>query len=173
MKMKSDAWYALHVVSGQEMEVASAVGRLPGCIASAPLDELYMGVSEERRPLMKLVPLFCGYVFVRCQLTSAMFYRLMAIPDVLRLLGLSAAGDLPEPIPDNEIWWLEYDQKYQGCIGISDAVRNAEGHIEIVSGALKALEPYIKKINARQHYAIVELPIGGTVHRLRLGVVVR
>ena len=173
MKMKSDAWYALHVVTGQEMEIASAVGMLSGCIASAPLDELVVYDSVKRKHSMKYVTLFPGYVFVRCPLSPEIYYQLVATPGVLRLLGVTAAGDLPEPIPDGDIWWLEYDRNYQGCIGLSDAVRDAEGHIEIVSGALKALEPYIKKINARQHYAIVELPLGGTVHRLRLGVVVR
>lgn len=173
MKMKSDAWYALHVVTGQELEISGAVGMLPGCTASAPLDELVAYDSVKRQHSIRYVTLFPGYVFVRCSLTPETYYQLVAIPGVLRLLGVTASGDLPEPIPDDDIWWLGYERDYQGCIGTSDAVRDAEGHIEIVSGALKALEPYIKKINARQHYAIVELPIGGTVHRLRLGVVVR
>ena len=173
MKMKSEAWYALHVVTGQEMEIAGVAGMLPGCTASAPLDEMVVYDSAKRTHSMRYATLFPGYVFIRCPLTPETYYQLIAIPGVLRLLGVTAAGDLPVPIPDEDIWWIGYERDYQGYIGLSDAVRNAEGHIEIVSGALKALEPYIKKINARQHYAIVELPIGGTVHRLRLGVVVR
>ncbi|MPL94049.1 hypothetical protein SDC9_40197 [bioreactor metagenome] len=173
MKMKSEAWYALHVVTGQEMEIAGVVGMLPGCTASAPLDEMVVYDSAKRTHSMQYATLFPGYVFIRCPLTPETYYQLIAIPGVLRLLGVTAAGDLPEPIPDEDIWWIGYERDYKGCIGLSEAVRNAEGHIEIVGGALKTLQPYITKIVARQHYAIVELPIGGTVHRLRLGVVVR
>ena len=113
MKTKSDAWYALHVVTGQEMEIAGVVGMMPGCTASAPLDEMVRYDSEKRKHSMIYATLFPGYVFVRCPLTPEIYYQLIAIPGVLRLLGVTAAGDLPEPIPDEDIWWIGYEREYK------------------------------------------------------------
>lgn len=99
-------WYALYVASGQELEVACAVGRLAWCEASAPL------VKYDYRGAWRIEPLFGGYVFVHCDLTPALYYQLIDIKGVIRILGVTPGGQLPEPIPDDDMWWLDTLQAY-------------------------------------------------------------
>ena len=163
-------WYALYVASGQELEVACAVGRLAWCEASAPL------VKYDCRGAWRIEPLFGGYVFVHCDLTPALYYQLIDIKGVIRILGTDFHGNLPEPIPDTDMWWIDTMQAYSltsMVIGESEGRRGANGKVEITSGFLREIPQYITKINARQHYAIVELPIGGSVHKLRFGIDVK
>lgn len=160
-------WYALYVSSGQELEVACATGRLAECEASSPL------VKYDYRGAWRIEPLFGGYVFVHCDLTPALYYQLINVKDVIRILGVDPYGQLPEPIPDADMWWIDTMQAYSltsMVIGESEGRRGERGRVEITSGFLSEIPQYITKINARQHYAIVELPIGGTVHKLRFGI---
>lgn len=160
-------WYALYVASGQELEVACAVGRLAWCEASAPL------VKYDYRGAWRIEPLFGGYVFVHCDLAPALYYQLIDIKGVIRILGTDIHGNLPEPIPDKDMWWIDTMQAYSltsMVIGESEGRRGANGKVEITDGFLLEIQQYITKINARQHYAIVELPIGGSVHKLRFGI---
>ena len=76
-------WYALYVASGQELEVACAVGRLAWCEASAPL------VKYDYRGAWRIEPLFSAYVFVHCDLTPALYYQLIDIKGVIRILGVT------------------------------------------------------------------------------------
>jgi len=160
-------WYALYVASGQELEVACAIGRLAWCEASAPL------VKYDYRGAWRIEPLFGGYVFVHCDLTPTLYYQLIDIKGVIRILGVMPGGQLPEAIPDQDMWWIDTLKAYSltsMVIGESEGKRGANGRVEITSGFLKEIPQYITKINARQHYAVVELPVGGTVHKLRFGI---
>lgn len=165
--MTTSKWYALYVASGQELEVACAVGRMAWCEASAPL------VKYDHCGKWRIEPLFGGYVFIHCDLTPALYYQIMDIRGVIRILGITPGGELPEPIPDKDMWWIHSMQAYSltsMVIGESEGRRGANGRVEITSGFLIEIQQYISKINARQHYAIVELPIGGSVHKLRFGI---
>lgn len=171
MQTKKSSWYALYVVSGQELEVAGEIGRLAGCEASSPLVK-YAHHGRDWR----IEPLFGGYVFIRCELTPEIYYQLISMSGVIRMLGISPGGQLPEPIPDDDMWWIGTMQAYSltsMVIGASEGQREPSGNIRITKGFLAEIPQYITKINARQQYAIVELPINGTMHRLRFGIVIR
>ena len=160
-------WYCLHVMSGQEQEVATAAAGIPGCKSSAPLLE-----RDDRYGRRVFVPLFAGYVFVQCDLDRLLYHKLIDIDGVIKLLDVSPGGELPEPIPDRDLWWIDAlcGDARNGVIGRSHVYKTPSGGLIVRDGILQLFADYVTKVCLRQHYVLVDLPVGNTIHRLRFAV---
>ena len=166
MPMLSSHWYALHVATGSELEVAAEISAMPDIRADAPLiaRKRRIGPGEWETTYQQM---FAGYVFADCILTARRYYRMLRVPGVIRMLGVSPTGQLPEPIPAADMWWIDC---LDGVMDVSRGVRDPDGRVRIVSGILLRYEPYITDIDVRQHTATVALSINGQPHQVRFAL---
>ena len=74
-------WFALHVRTGEERDVALAVYGLGDADSLLPVEHYTTRGQERERILMP------GYVFVGCIMTADMWQRLRHLRGVLRILG--------------------------------------------------------------------------------------
>lgn len=92
-------WFVLWVLTGAEKDVLREAQGVPGVKeAIVPMERLNFrkdGAWEEREN-----PTIPGYVFVRCAMDSAIYYRLRGIPRVIGWLG---DGMWPTIVPEQEM----------------------------------------------------------------------
>lgn len=95
-----DNWFVLWVLTGKELEALRRVRQIPGVQeALVPVETLLYrreGAWEERESVM--IP---GYVFLRCRMGSAIYYRIRGIPHVIGWLGTDSMW--PTIVPEGEM----------------------------------------------------------------------
>lgn len=155
-------WYVLQVKPGMDKEVAEAL-RLHGVTALAPEEQRLI----RRRSVWITEPrlLFSGYVFVRAEYTDHLYYVLLGIPGVLRILR---ADGRPAPLSDAEAAYIV-------CLGwelLQPSVvrRLPDGEGQPISGPLMDLNPDTYRINWHRRRAIVTLTILGDAHEIELSI---
>lgn len=103
----------------------------------------------------KLLP---GYVFVRSKCIQELYQEFKHIPMFTKLLGKE--GEQFIPLPDYEVDWLEQIMvmSTQGIeVELSQISVLGDGEVTILSGSLKNIEGYIKKIDLHRRIAKVEV----------------
>jgi transcriptional antiterminator NusG len=143
--MKS--WHALHVLTGAELDVLTAVRGL-GITAIVPMEmrlERRGGRLKER--LHIYVP---GYVLVNLELTPGAYYAVKATPGVIRWLG----GGHPDTIPDEQMRIMLALSAHGETMKPAKAAR-CGGRSEITSGPLRTLSPKIVSVDARNGRATI------------------
>lgn len=92
-------WFVLWVLTGSEKDVLREALKGPGVDEGiVPIEHLLYrkdGAWEERESVA--IP---GYVFIRCRMDSAIYYRLRGIPRVIGWLG---DGMWPTIVPEHEM----------------------------------------------------------------------
>jgi transcription antitermination factor NusG len=93
-------WFVLWVLTGKELDVLRKLRQTPGAQeALVPMEAIYYrreGAWEEREST--LIP---GYVFLRCRMDSAIYYRIREIPHVIGWLGTDSMW--PTIVPPEEM----------------------------------------------------------------------
>ena len=124
-------WLAVQVHAGREFVTASAI-RYRGYQEFVPSYE--KRCQRFNHEIIKRLPLFAGYVFVRFDVENAQ--PLITAPGVVRFVG---AGDCPTPIEDSEIEALQIatasGRKCGPCL-----FADAGQQIEIQHGVLAGLK---------------------------------
>ena len=112
-----------------------------------------------------------GYVFVSCGGTVAEYYRLVAIPNAIRLLP--GKGEYT-PVPENQMAWILALSNGGKPWGISTAVNlpadkvssaNADGPLKVVAGPLIGRERMILNWDRRRRRAKIRVDV---LNRTRL-----
>jgi len=142
-------WYVLYVNTGSEDDVKKVILR---DIPKVDVRVFKNEKVERKDGITKIVirPLFPGYVFIKCLLTDQIYYKLVEVPGVIKILGTRSKLNYgnPSPVPDCEMdRVLGYTTG--DVIKVSEAVIQ-NGKIKILSGALLGKERFIKKVNTRK-----------------------
>lgn len=154
--------YVLQVQTGKELTVRKLLEQ-QDIVAYVPRERIEIRKGGLWSKMIKL--LFPGYVFVDIDYSAEMFHIINPISGVIRFLGL------PTPLPQREadmILWLA-----NGGEIIEPSPLTVDGDNITCEGFLTGHEDDIKRLNARQKKASVEVRFGGKVHRANIGVEIK
>lgn len=158
-------WFVLHVRTGAESDVLNVLQRdLPYLQSFVPqriLNECSGGTWK-----MVTRTIFPGYVFIETFMDAEMYYRLIAIPGMIRILGNELG---PVPVPENEMRTVLMLARNGKPLDISELYVEGD-EIKITSGPLVGLEGQIIKIDARRYRAKVNINLMGEPRVVELGV---
>lgn len=144
------SWYALHVRTGEESDVAMDVYQLGDTDSLLPIERyVSRGGAERERVLMP------GYVFVGCMMTPDMWQQLRHLRGVLRILG-----DPYEAIPEEQM--ASVMALYWHGVNGTQVVRE-DGVTRVIGGAIMEVSHEITCADERQGIVTVALNLpGGT-----------
>ena len=148
------AWYALHVRTGEERDVAMAVYGLGDADSLLPVEHYRVQGKERERILMP------GYVFVGCIMTPDMWQRLRHLRGVLRILG-----EPYEAIPQEQMTAVMalYWHGVQGT-----RVVRQNGKTEVIGGPQLEVRHPITCADSRQGVITVALDLPGGVREITM-----
>lgn len=142
-------WYVLHVNANCEDDVKHVITRdIPKIDVRVFKEE----IIEFKQGMKKTVHrnMYAGYVFIRCILTESIYYKIVTIPGVIRVLGTrNVNAGTPTPVSDKEMKEILGYSQNDELIKISEAVI-IDGKIKILSGPLLGKEQYIFKVDKRK-----------------------
>lgn len=166
-------YYVIQVASGMEDRVEEQIGVLierelyGRCFH--PIRHVKKKIRGEWRELReKLLP---GYVFIVSDDIEELYLRLRYVPAFTKLLGKD--GGQFVPLPEHEVEWLK---KITGSSGnnmeaeISRISVSKDDVVTILSGPLKNIEGYIKKIDLHRRIAKVEVDFMNRKTVIHLGI---
>lgn len=154
--------YVLQVQTGKELTVRRLLEQ-QDIVAYVPRERIEIRKGGLWSKMIKL--LFPGYVFVDIDYSAEMFHIINPISGVIRFLGL------PTPLPEREadlILWLA-----NGGEIIEPSPLTVDGDNITCEGFMSGHEDDIKRLNARQKKASVEVRFGGKVHKANIGVEIK
>lgn len=154
--------YVLQVQTGKELTVRRLLEQ-QDIVAYVPCERIEIRKGGLWSKMIKL--LFPSYVFVDIDYSAEMFHIINPISGVIRFLGL------PTPLPEREanmILWLA-----NGGEIIEPSPLTVDGDDITCEGFLAGHEDDIKRLNARQKKAAVEVRFGGKVHRANIGIEIK
>jgi transcriptional antiterminator NusG len=158
-------WYVLHVYTGKENDVVNVLSRqLLQCKSMVPrrlLRERKNGIWQN-----KIRNLFPGYVFIYTDINVAMYYKLTALPYVIKILGNDRG---PQPVPADEINPILRWHGSGDPLGISGMYVEG-GYIPVIDGPLQGMEGQIIKVDARRQRAKVNISLMGQPRVVELAV---
>lgn len=165
-------WYVLYVNTSTEYNVKKVINRdISKCEAKVFNEEIIERKQGINRIVNKL--LYPGYVFVNCELTEEIYYKLVTIPGVIKILGTrNIGGGAATPVPEkemNEI--LGYIDKNE-LIKISEAII-IDGKIKILSGPLLGKERFILKLDKRKGRVKVHTRLFDTAKPVYFGITIK
>ena len=157
-------WYVLQVLTGRERDVCEALRR-KGVRARAPAQRMEIRrrgrwQSEERL----LLP---GYVFVGVDYSAALFHIVSPVAGVIRWLGLERGE--PQALETREAlrWRLDSAETLEP----SRVLFLPDGTWHVLDGPLAAFAGDVVRMERRQRRAWVLTQLGGSVQRIRFGVI--
>lgn len=142
------AWYALHVRTGEECDVAMDAYRLGDTDSLLPVERYVLRTGAERERV--LMP---GYVFVGCVMTPDMWQRLRHLRGVLRILG-----DPYEAIPEEQM--ASVMALYWHGVSGTKVVR-VGGVTQVVDGAIMEISHEVTCADERQGVITVMMDLPG------------
>ena len=156
--MSSKEWYALHVKTGSEEDVALDVYGIGDADILLPIEEFTIktskGVRQRRRVLMP------GYVFVGCVMTPSVWQELRHLKGVLRILG-----EPYEAIPQEQMTNLV--ALYWSCVQGTKVLR-VDGETQVLEGALMEVQHTITCADPRQGIITVQLDLPGGIREVTM-----
>ncbi len=161
-------WYVVQVHSGTEERILLQCEKK---ISDAGMERCFIPYYEEKRKIkgnwsVQKKILFPGYLFVISDDLTSLYQELKGVIGLTKLLG---TGDEIVPLKQEEI---EFLQRFGGE---EQVVEMSEGIIEndkviILSGPLKGLEGYIRKIDRHKRKAYLEMPMFGQIQNIEVGL---
>ena len=165
--MTNSNWYVLRVLTGKERDAADKIQSLPEAQALVPMR--LMLEQRHGQWIEKTRSMYPGYVFLHLpHLDADLYYRLMAIDGIIRLLGSSAV--LPSPVPPEEMTAVLALGGEGKPVGVSQAIRLPSGRIKVLDGPLRSIPGRIIKVDARRRRATVALSLMGTQMPVQLAL---
>lgn len=152
-------WYVVHVKTGEEQKIAEK-------LSSTGFRTL---VPAENRPVrsggswgQKEYILFPGYLFLQMCYNAENYYRLKAVPGIIKLLN----GTLSYL----EVEWILLLSGQDGRPLEPSLVRTVDGSLEIEAGVLKNFQSRIIRLDKRSRRALIEISICGEKKEIQLGI---
>lgn len=158
-------WYVLQTRTGGEENVRAAL-RSAGFPALAPME--HRTIHKGGGWTLKDYSLFPGYVFVNLDYNAENYYRVMALPGVLRFL---CTGGSPSPLTYLEAEWITSLRGPEDSPLEPTKVRLREdGSVEILSGILRQFTGRAIRYDKRSRRATVELTVCGQPKQVTLSI---
>lgn len=161
-------WYVLQVHGGTERNIALQAEKI---IPKDILESAFVPYYEEKRHVQgewKMIRkvLFPGYVFVITEDICKLHQWLWKLNGFTKLIGI---GKEILPLTEKEVWFM------QRLGGNEQIVRLSEGIIEndkvyVISGPLRGLEGYIRKIDRHKQKAWLEVDMFNRTQRIQVGL---
>ncbi len=154
--------YVIHAAGGKECSVCSELIRADMAayvpIETALIRREGMWTKENRL-------LFPGYVFLAAEIIPDVYYHVKKTDGVIRFLGSPPTA--LSPSEQCRIEWLCNDglKLEPSLIVVSET-----GEIKALNGILKGNEKLIRRYNRRQKKVVLDIPIGGKKHTVKLSV---
>lgn len=125
-------WYVLQVLAGQETAVRDAL-HIMGIRAAVPQEERLL--RKNGGWTSRIYTLFPGYVFLSLEYSAENYYRVKAVPHVLRFLGFS--GLSPSCLTHLEAEWLRLLSNGGEPLKPSRVEELPDGSVRIMEGVLQ------------------------------------
>lgn len=156
-------WYVLQVLTGRERDVCGELqrvdiqGRAP---AECRMIRRRGAWREEERLLLP------SYVFAGLDYTAATYHQAVAIPGVIRWLGMASGA--PQALTEAEVlrWGLDSPSTMRPSTVLFEG-----GRWCVVDGPLLRFVGEIVKMDRRQRRATVVTRLGGSEQTIRFGIV--
>ena len=158
-------WYVLQVSTGQETAVREALEGL-GVRAAVPREERL--IRSGGGWTTKVYTLLPGYVFLALEYSAENYYRVKAIPHVLRFLGPN--GLSPSYLTHLEVEWLRLLDNGGELLKPSRVEELPGGGVRIVEGVLRNFPISSIDYDKRTRRAKVEISLCGEPKTLTLSV---
>lgn len=158
-------WYVLQVSTGQETAVRDALQGL-GIRAAVPREE--RAIRNGGGWTTKVYTLLPGYVFLALEYSAEIYYRVKAIPHVLRFLGPN--GLSPSYLTHLEVEWLRLLDNGGKLLKPSKVEELPDGGIQIVEGVLRHFPVRSIDFDKRARRAKVEISLCGQPKTLTLSM---
>lgn len=154
--------YVIHAAGGKECAVCSELIRADMAayvpIETALIRREGMWTKENRI-------IFPGYVFLAADIAPEIYYHVKKTDGVIRFLG-SPPTALSGTEQARIEWLCNNGLKLEpSLITVSDT-----GEIKALNGILKGNEQLIRRYNRRQKKVVLDIPIGGKRHTVKLSV---
>lgn len=156
--------YVLQVRSGFEISAAKTI-RERGYTAMCP-----MKIQHIRRGgkwLLCQSLLFTQYIFVECDLTDDVYYKIRSVDGIIRFLGFGK----PEKLPEDEVQYVRLLDNNGLPIEASKVYVTAAGEKLVMSGILRKYMDSIVSLDLRQRKAKIKLDLFGVEHKITLPVI--
>ena len=163
--MTTDSWYALYVITGEESGVAQVVSKVTGITdVCLPVQYVMYRQGGEWHRQERLV--FPGYVLIQAPaLTAELYHRLTDISGVIRLLGMTATGKLPPPIPSEQMRTVQMLTQDGAAQPIVLEWHKRDGKVVLDTPLPEGVE--LININVRQRKATAQIRIGELTATIR------
>ena len=176
-------YYVIQVASGMEDRVEEQIGII---VEKGLYDEGFHPIRRVKKKIRgewkelreKLLP---GYVFITSDEVGELYQKLRDVPAFTKMLGKDGEGFLP--LADHEVEWLKRITGLGGGknssknrnskdmeVQISQVSVSEDDEITILSGPLKNMEGYIKKIDLHRRIAKVEVDFMNRKTVIHLGI---
>ena len=159
-------WYVLQVNTGQESIVRAELKKM-NILALVPKENrlIRKGGDWVRREYT----LFPSYVFLNLEYTAENYYRVRAVPGVIRFLGPS--GLAPSRLTHLEAEWIKILSGIDGQpLEPTRVTEQPDGTLRIVSGVLSNFATRTIQYDKRSRRAKVEITVCGEPKTIQLSV---
>lgn len=161
-------WYVIQVRSGTEESIRIQCKRkisqdiLPECMVPHYEEQRkYRGEWHTRERI-----LFPGYLFLVSEYLDDLYQNLKQVIGMTKLLG---TGREIVPLTQEEIdFLLQFGGKEQVVTFSQGLIEDSQ--VKILSGPLKGMEGFIKRIDRHKRKAYLEIPLFGRVLNAQVGV---
>lgn len=172
-------WYALFVETGMEETVQHWLkqqfeeSRLRSLVPKRIVPERKQGFT--RHVVRKMFP---GYVLIRTSMDAELYHDLRRIPHVLKLLTNGRWHEqkqdtLPfSTIQEAEITPLLRLLNQADILEFSTLSLIPKSNIHVLSGPLKGMESFIKKIDRHKNRATLQIPFLGEERTIEVGILI-
>lgn len=162
----------LYVNTSTEYDVKHVIKRdIPECDVKVFVEEITERKQGNTRIVTKLV--YPGYVFINCMLTAELYYKLVSVPGVIKILGTRTIdGGKPEAVSEKEMAEILGYADCDDLIGISEAII-VDGKVKILSGPLLGKEKDIFKLDKRKGRVKVHTRLFGKVKAVYFGIKIK
>lgn len=129
---------------------------------TAEIQERYCGQWHSH-----IKTIFTQYVFIECDLSDEVYYKVKSVPEVIRFLGHGK----PQKLPADEWAYINILGNNGKPIKPSKVYTTANGDKMIMSGILRKYADKIVFLDLRQRKARIEIMLCGKVHRITLPII--
>ena len=159
-------WVVRQVETGQEQGVQQALQAMENMVALVPRENRL--VRKAGAWTQKEYILFPGYVFLSLDYNADNYYRVRAVPHVLRFLG--ASGLAPSRLSYLEAEWIKVLSGGGKPLEPTKVRRQPDGSLKVVGGVLGNFASRAIQYDSHARRAKVELTICGEPKTVQLSV---
>lgn len=162
--MGNSMWYVLYVKAGQEVKVRNELQRLE-FTALAPVED--RPIRKGGGWTVRQTVIFPSYIFVNLAFTAENYYKVKAIPHVIRFLGDARS---PSALTHLEAEWIRIVAGDGEPLKPSKVSVLEDGTVLIREGILESFTGRNIKIDKRSRKATAALTLCGEPKEVRLSI---